>query len=143
MTTKVTDMDRFGIGNMLQGAARCMFQQSRGSGRTTELLHSLKDGDRVVFTNSTESERVKRLANEMGIRIETQVIDPSRPDRLTEFGTPAGHLILDHSWVEAYYMHALEEAGRSIDRIQRELSGPGMAHVETRLAARERARWTP
>lgn len=62
-------MDSFGIGAALKGAALIYFQASRRTGRTTSLVESLKDGDRVIFTNSNEADRVKRICYELGIKI--------------------------------------------------------------------------
>lgn len=136
-------MDRFGIGNMIRGAVKCLLISGRQSGKTTELVQSLKDGDRVVFTGEGEAARVTRLAKELGIEIDVSVIPPNQPERLSDKGTPKGNLILDHEWVEQYYLNAIERAQRDIDYFQRELSGQGMAHIETRMAAREKDRWHP
>ena len=134
-------MDAYGIGAALQGAARIYFQSARRTGRTTALLESLKDGDRVIFSDSREADRVGRLARELGVKIQCLVIDPKDPRRLFERGTSEGRTIFDHSWVEAWYMQALQGASMELDHLQRESSGWGVAHAETRLAAREVDRW--
>lgn len=126
---------------MIKGAVNVLLINGRRSGKSTELLHSLKTGDRVIFTNSKEARRIQSLANELGVEIETQVVSPSQPYKLRYLGTPKGNLVFDHSWVEQFYMSAIESAQQDIDYFQRELSGYGMAHVETRMAAKERAKW--
>lgn len=137
-------MDAFGIGNALRGQARCYFQTARRSGRTTALLESLRDGDRVIFATKKEADRVKRLAKQMDKEIEILVAPPKAPhDKLFSVGTPKGRTIFDHSWVEQFYLDSLDDSARWLDNMQRELSGPGAAHAETRLKAKEAHRWQP
>lgn len=134
-------MDSFGIGQAMKGMAHMYFHSARGTGRTMALVESLKDGDRVIFTNSAEAARVKDLCRELGKTIETMVVDPVDPARVFERGTPQGRTVFDHSWVEQFYLVAIDACQKDIDRLQRESSGFGMAHVETRMKARELAKW--
>lgn len=134
-------MDHFGIGPALKAVAEVYFQACRRTGRTTSLVESLKAGDRVVFINSAHAEHVRKLLHEFETKAECVVIDPRQPEQVFDQGTPEGRTIFDHAWVEQYYLYALERAARDIDQLQRESSGFGMAHVETRLQARERAKW--
>jgi len=134
-------MDHFEIGQAMKGMARCYFQASRGTGRTTSLLDSLKDGDRVCCVSSQEAERLKRMLRERQVDAQAIAIDPNTPERIFERGTPKGRTIFDESWVEQYYIRALERAAQDIDHLQRQASGFGAAHAETREAAREAARW--
>lgn len=134
-------MDHFGIGQAMMGMARCYFQASRGTGRTTSLLESLKDGDRVCCANSKEADRFTRMLRERRVDAQAIAIDPQAPERIFERGTPKGRTIFDESWVEQYYIRAIEAAAKEIDHFQRESSGYGTAHIETREAAREVARW--
>lgn len=134
-------MDSFGIGQAMKGMAHVYFQSARQTGRTTALVESLKDGDRVIFTNSKEADRVKDLCREFGKTIDTMVVDPKDPRRVFERGTPQGRTVFDHSWVEQFYLSAIDECQKDIDHLQRESSGFGMAHVETRIKAREFAKW--
>lgn len=134
-------MDHFGIGQAMKGMARCYFQASRGTGRSTSLLESLKDGDRVCCASSKEAERLMRMLRERKVDAQVIAIAPNTPERIFERGTPKGRTIFDESWVEQYYIRALETAAKDIDRFQREASGFGAAHLETRQAAREAGRW--
>ncbi|SET76632.1 hypothetical protein [Pseudomonas graminis] len=134
-------MDHFGIGQAMKGMARCYFQASRGTGRTTSLLESLKDGDRVCCASSKEADRLTRMFRERNVGAEAIAVDPNTPQRIFERGTPEGRTIFDESWVEQYYLRALEAAAKDIDHLQREASGYGAAHIETRLAAREAGKW--
>lgn len=134
-------MDFFGIGLAVKAAASIYFQGARQTGRTTALLGSLKDGDRVVCVDAVQAERLRRQAVERGLTIETVVVSPTTPERLRERGTPPGRLIFDHVWVERYYMAAIERAQRDIDGLQRQYGGHGEAHLETRRMAAELAKW--
>ena len=44
-------MDHFGIGAALLGAANIYFNSARQTGRTTSLIESVKDGDRIIVSH--------------------------------------------------------------------------------------------
>lgn len=134
-------MDHFGIGAAIQGAAKIYMQSARCTGRTTSLVESVKEGDRICFADSKEAERVRRLCLERGVAIECVVIDPKQPERIFERGTPKGRTLFDHSWVQQYYLAAIERAGAEIDHFEQQASGYGEAHRETRRRAEELAKW--
>ena len=54
-------MDHFGIGAAMRGMALTYIQSARRTGRTTSVVESVKDGDRIVFADRREAERVRRL----------------------------------------------------------------------------------
>lgn len=134
-------MDHFGIGTAVEALMRAYQQASRGSGRTTSLVESVKDGDRIVFLSQKEADRVKRLCLERSIQVECIVISPRELDRLYHRGPSKGRTIFDHTWVEMYYQHKIEVAQREIDELQRQASGFGEADRQTRRKALEVARW--
>mgnify|MGYP000302334208 CR=1 FL=1 len=135
-------MDAFGIGAALQGTQQVYFRSARQTGRTTALLESLKPGDHVVCADAKSVARYKRLIEELGVKnIRLSVVAVNDPQSLFEKPTAEGRTVFDHTWLELFYTRQLEEATRFIDKLQREASGPGMAHVETRLAAREINMW--
>lgn len=134
-------MDHFGIGQAMKGMARCYFQASRGTGRTTSLLESLKDGDRVCCATGKEADRLTRMFRERNIDAQAIAVDPNTPERIFQSGTPKGRTIFDESWIEQYYLRALEAAAKDIDQLQREASGFGSAHIETRSAVRNASKW--
>lgn len=134
-------MDHFGIGGGVEGAALIYFTSARRTGRTTSLIESLKDGDRIVFANQREADRVKRLCLERGLNVSFIVVDPRKVRDIFQYPTSEGRTIFDHSWVEDFYLHAIEACRKDIDYIQREASGYGTAHIETRQRAAELAKW--
>lgn len=136
-------MDHFGIGAAVTGAARIYFQSARRTGRTTSLVDSLKDGDRVVFQSQREGQRVKSLCKERGVNIEIVISDPRHPEGLFSRGTAGSdaRLVFDHSWVEDYYLNTLTRASDEIDRLQTQLSGYSEPHRETKRRAEELAKW--
>lgn len=135
-------MDFFGIGAAVQGAARIYFRSACRSGRTTYLINSLKPGDRVIFKNHQEMNRVRNLCKERGVQeISFVVTPPKDPSRIFNRGTPQGRVIFDHSWLEDYYNLQLENIDQDITHLEREASGWNEAHEETRLAAKEILKW--
>lgn len=134
-------MDHYGIGAAASGIFEVYVQVSRKTGRTTSLVESVKDGDRICFLSRNEAEQVRRLCDERGVKVECIVIDPECPGRIFERGTPTGRLLFDHSWVEQYYRNVIKRAARDIDHLQQQASGYGEAHRETRRCAEELAKW--
>lgn len=135
-------MDHYGIGAGVLGCINTYFISARQSGRTTSLIESLKDGDRVVFNNSREADRVKRLCVERGLNIEVLIINTGDfPSTLFQHHTPKGRTILDHSLVEDLYRKAINSVHDDIAYYQRQSSGFGSAHYETRGKATELAKW--
>ena len=132
-------MDLFGIGQGVQGAARVYVQSSRGCGRTTAMVESAKDGDRIIFTNKREADRVYRLCKDRGIEVECLVSTPDKNP--LEHMTRAGRTNFDHSWVEEFYLRGIEDMRREIDYLEQNLSGHGEPHRKTKRAAMEIAKW--
>jgi hypothetical protein len=134
-------MDHFGIGAALRGSALVYFQSARKTGRTVSLVESVKDEDRIIFTNSREADRVKRLCEEAGKSVECVVVNPTTPYDAFNLGTAQGRTIFDHTWVEQFYLLSIERCERDIDNLQKNLSGYGEPHRETRRRAEELAKW--
>jgi len=137
-------MDHFGIGAAVRAMMQIYQHSARRSGRTTSLVESVKDGDRIVFSDRREAVRVRRLCAERKASVECIVIDPHHPENLFgNHGTSEGRTIFDHTWVEQFYLAAIERAQADIDHLERETSGYGAAHRETRRCAEELMRWRP
>ena len=125
----------------MRGLALTYIQSARRPGRTTPLVESGKGGDRIVFADSREAERVRRLCKERGVTVECLVRKTKTPERLFERGTSNGRTIFDHSWVERYYLDNLERCANDIDHLEQQLSGCGEAHRETKRRAEELVKW--
>lgn len=125
-------MDHFGIGNAVQGMLHTYVTTARQSGRTTSLLESLKDGDRVVCVSAREADRLKHLCRERALKVDFIVVEPRQPQTLFQRPPPEGRTIFDHTWVESYYWEAMKRCQAEIDNMQRESSGRGTAHIETK-----------
>jgi|GEM_PF-2160996 len=137
-------MDHFGIGVAVCGMLETYFRASRGTGRTTSLVDSVKSGDRVVFVDRKQANHAARLFRDRGVdKVDCVVVNPADPSDLFRFDMPRadGRLIFDHVWIEQFYRMAIAKAGVEIDQLQRELSGRGAPHRKTERAAREYALW--
>jgi hypothetical protein len=134
-------MDHFGIGNAIKGMTFAYFQQSRRTGRTMSIVESVKDGDRIVFTNRLEAKRVERLCKERGVKIRCIVVSPFNPTGLMRDGISHGRTIFDHDWVKEFYFNAIHRAEKELDTLERETSGYGVKHRETKRQAEENQRW--
>ena len=116
-------MDHFGIGAALQAMAQMYFRSARQTGRTTSLVESVKDGDRIVFADTPEARRVQHACHRRGVAVECIVVDPNNPARLFDRGPAKGRTLFDHSWVERYHLESIEHTMRVIDDLQRKASG--------------------
>ena len=136
-------MDHFGIGAAISGAANIYFRSARGTGRTLSMVESVRDGDRIVFTNMTEARRVKRMLEERGKKVECIVSDPAYlGDLFGRVRKPIkGRTILDHSWVEHFYLNAIARAQIDLDEIQLRTS-PDDPREENEFCAREIGKWS-
>jgi len=135
-------MDHFGIGHAMQAMVRVYIQGARQTGRTTSLLESLKDGDRVVCATPKHAGDLERRCRQRGLQVDVVVVEPQQAhDDIFKRAPAVGRTVFDHAWIELYYQHVLERAARDIDFLQRETSGFGTAHMETREQARQLHRW--
>ena len=132
--------DHFGISRALISATRIYFNCSRNSGRTTSLVESLKEGDRVVFTNVREAERVLRLAKQRGVSITYLVNNPKEPGDFLRNSEMPGRTIFDHSWVENFYLNRLKEAESDVGSLAGRLSG-FLAEGNTKPETMRDAKW--
>lgn len=133
-------MDSFGIGAGVKGAVEIYFRGARRTGRTTALVESVKNGDCICFLpeHRIEAERVQRLCRERGVEVKCITLDPQEP---TLRETAKGRMIFDHSWIEKYYRLAIQRAEDDIAYLEREMSGYGAEHRETKLKAAEMSKW--
>lgn len=133
-------MDHSGIGSALDAVARVYFRSARQSGRSTNLLNSLKSGDRVIFKTAKDAERFKKLALAQGKDIETisATVNETGLDKIHHQMPAQGRTIFDHEWVEDRYLHVIEGERKFIDRMQKNFSGPHVAHVEDEVDHHDR-----
>lgn len=131
-------MDQFGISTAVRCMVEVYCQTARRTGRTTQMLDGLKDGDRVVCLTANEARRLESLCRERGLRVSFKVLDPLYSMKIFDSGSSDGRTVFDHSWVEQYFRQSLEMAERHFDKLQRESSGFGEAHLKTQ---RQAAHW--
>ena len=136
-------MDFFGIGHAMKCMRKTYSLSARQTGRTQALIESLKPGDRVVCLTHVSANHIQRRCKEMGIEgVEFTSCQPSRSDILYELKKSQGMTVLDHEWVEEYYMAAIDKAAADIDAIQAYLSkNEALTSRSDRLDRSERGRW--
>ena len=137
-------MDHFGIGAGIRGSVSAYLRCARSTGRTTSLVESVKEGDRVVFSTMNEATRVHRLCLYRKVKIECVVVDPREPHRLFEKGPSQGRTLFDHAWVEQYYLEAIDKAYQKLDSLELELSGyQEEFRRDNKRREEEISRWEP
>jgi hypothetical protein len=115
-------MDHFGIGTAMRAMAQLYQQTARRTGRTTSLLNSVKDGDRIVFASVKDARLFGHLLRERGKKVECVVRSPDNPDDLFHLSMTGGRTLFDHRWVEDYYALAIDRSYKEIDNLQGALS---------------------
>lgn len=136
-------MDFFGIGAAVKSMVFVYRQSARGSGRSTILLDSVEAGDRIYFANDTDARIARNALRERGeLHVDCMVVPVSDPSRMFGKGTPTGKAIFDHRWVEEYYEMRINQIAKDIDYFERESSGYGYVHRETRQKAIEMSKWS-
>jgi len=134
-------MDAFGIGAAVRGAVQVYFHSARQTGRTAALINSLQPGDRVVCMSEPQARNLRYRLQHQDIEATVVVVPPGNPQKLFELNTSSGRTVLDHNWLEQYYLDQLRHADSNIADWERHLSGYGQAHRETRAAAKEIIKW--
>jgi hypothetical protein len=133
-------MDQFGISTAMRSMAEVYSTMARQTGRTTQMLDSLKDGDRIVCSTASEKRRLESLCRERDLKVKVLACPPGRHADLLKDGTSQGRTVFDHWWVEQFFAGGLRAMEAELAFLQRELSGYGEAHRQT---AREAAKWHP
>ena len=126
--------DFFGIGNAVESVITVYFQISQRTGRTTQLVHALKTGDRVLAHSVEEARRIKSMAKERGVDIDCLYIDPKQRHALQELGTSSERTFFEHVWIEQFYMSRINEAKDELHMWTQRLSGFDERHLNTRRA---------
>lgn len=86
------------------------------------MIQSLKDGDRVIFADHREADRIKGLCMKRGINVSCQVLPPNNVTEWQRLGRSSGRTFFDHSWIELRYELAIQYTEKEIDMLSRELS---------------------
>jgi len=116
-------MDFFGIGNAIKACAKIYFRSAIQTGRTTALIHSLKEGDRVYFRKHEEAKWFERRLKDFGVQ-GVDCLAWSKIDVGVNFrqGKAKGNAVLDHMLIEEMYLKAIDDCSRNIKGIEDELS---------------------
>ena len=132
---KFTDM--FGIGPAVSAALSLVFGAQRQTGRTTRLIESVKDGDRIIAASGHAARHMAALLKQRGVNVSIEVIDPLNQYKLYKLGTAQGRTIFDHTWVEIFYQQAISNAADQMTEMEGRLTGFDWRHRETQEKARQ------
>jgi hypothetical protein len=135
-------MDHFGIGAAVRGAFNMLMITARRTGRTTSLVRSVQDGDRIVTPNESQARLIRQMLRDYDKHhVEVIVVEPRSPQRLLERGTSQGRTVFEHTWVEDFYKAGIERIESEVDYLQNTASGFGPDHIKTKQQAEQLARW--
>lgn len=114
-------MDVFGIGYAVKGVLEVFFRSSRRSGRTTAIVEMVDDKTVVIFRNGEEARHFQRMyADAYRKEVRIDVVPAREFNRIHELTRRHNgwKIVFDHTWLEDYYLHVLEDAGSVINRIE-------------------------
>ena len=118
-------MDIYGISLGIRACTNIYFQTIRRSGRTTHMISLVERGDLVIIHPDVHEREIHALLAKRGI----QVVDVYKASSLEEVrniarnqGKKYNRVHLDHSFVDAYYLKAIEDTGRNLDGLMRDLA---------------------
>lgn len=134
--------DYFGIGAGIKGAIRVFMTCARGTGRSEALVSSLKKGDMVVCHNPQETKRLVNICRDRkieGVKIITCTKD--KLHYLHQHPRPEGRLIFDHSWIESFYINAIEGAERDLGYIAKQFGREEKEEQPIEFKRLEESKW--
>lgn len=128
-------MDFFNIGSVLLTSLAAYTHTARQTGRTTRLINSLKDGDRVLVGSDSEQRHLTDLVKRRGLNVEIRHMRADRhPSWAVENGMSmsAGRTYFEHTLVEQFYRDAITRTAAEILDVEIHLSKWSERHEETR-----------
>lgn len=117
-------MDFYGIGLAMQTMVETLIVNGRATGRTTRMLNSLHDGDRVITHDHNMQRWLIREISKRNLKVDVLVIDPKRID-LKGVGSSHGKTICDHRFVELFLSNEIGKCINELDALESRLSGFG------------------
>lgn len=117
-------MDRYGVGTAVQAALSMYRSYARGTGRTTLLLDSLRNGDRVIFAESRHASYFQMLCAERELAITCMVIPVREFHRMHSLARSEGKTVFDHTWIELFYEQEIRKNIAELDYLETSSSGP-------------------
>lgn len=113
------------VSSMLRTAMISFEHGSRRSGRTLQMIAAVNDGDTIIFSNQREAQRVARLLCEMEKKKVNCVVAPylhEVAEKLRRCNN--GRVHFDHGWFYDYWMRAVEDEQKVLDRFIAEFNKP-------------------
>ena len=128
----------FGQFEALAHGWRMYMHGKRRSGRTTELVRALQDGDLVLVTDHVHGSRLERLAREAGKDVKAYVHPTNRPlgENLSHLLTqvkPNTRIMADHTWIECYIADRLHGMAAEFDWFVDQVDARAKAEREERV----------
>lgn len=108
-------MDPYGIGAAIKSMVRAYQHAARGTGRTTLMVNAAKSSDHLIVASLSEGRLIERMCAEAGKTVSFVVADPGDLNDvfMKTAGLP-GNLLFDHTWVESYFLGAIDQAARNL-----------------------------
>lgn len=118
-------MDIYGISLGIRACTSIYFQTLRQSGRTAHMLSLVERGDLVIIHPNISDREIHNLLAKRGIKgvdiARACTLDDIRKLALNQ-GKRYRRVHLDHSFIDAYYLKTIEDTGKNLDSLMRDLA---------------------
>lgn len=118
-------MDIYGVSLGIRACTNIYFHTVRQSGRTTHMVSLVERGDLVIIHPDVNDRDIYDLLAKRGI----QGVDVAKARSLDEIrkltqnqGKKYRRVHLDHSFVDAYYLKVIEDTGKNLDSLMKDLA---------------------
>lgn len=118
-------MDIYGVSLGIRACTNIYFQTISQSGRTTHMVSLVERGDLVIIHPNVHEREIYNLLAKRGI----QGVDVAKAGSLDEIrnlaqnqGKKYRRVHLDHSFVDAYYLKVIEDTGKNLDSLMKDLA---------------------
>lgn len=133
-------MDIYGVSMGIRACAKIYFQSMRATGRTTHMLSLVENGDLIIVHPTVNGKDLLRQLSMRGIT-KVDVRSASTLDEIRQMHRENRgcykRVHLDHSFVDAYYMSAIEKTGNAIDAMLRDAHSQTMSELDFHSNARK------
>lgn len=134
-------MDIYGIMPGITSSVNIYFNASRSTGRTRHMLSLVRVGDRIIFSDLREANRIKNLLIKGSVDL--RVIPPDKRHEIGHLPVIEGKTWFDHLWVEQLYRDAINHAASNYRDLNLYLNGTAKHTVHEDLTYRRNYEYHP
>lgn len=115
-------MDTYNIANSMRVGLEMLMQGARQSGRTTRMLDGLKDGDRIITSDTRNVRILQNQARQRGLNVEVIFWSVKEMHcNIYRLKKSAGRTVFDHVFIENFWKTRIADIERELVAIEQEV----------------------